>query len=298
MKFLTFLLVAGYCYTSLAFSIKQAQRRCGIPSIKPDTSTNVVGGKDVIPYSWPWQISLLMAGNHRCGGALITNEWVMTAAHCVDQRYPQVYKIRLGVFYNSLDMATTPSTPNENSQVGEDGEIISKVIEIHSHPNYDPGLTNDIALLKLANPVKVTDHISPVCLPTTQDEELPTAGTNLFSTGWGRVSAVEDERELSRTLKQVLLPLMSTEKCKERNAENPKFDEKVHLCAGFDQGGKGICHGDSGGPAVFQTEDGTWKQIGITSFVQKGTCASPSGSGYTKVSAMMDFVKQYVKDLP
>jgi len=284
MKFLLLLLGAGLCCNnSLAFPEQKTVRKCGVPAVKPDTSTNIVGGKDAIPYSWPWQISIFEDGEHNCGATLITSEWVMTAAHCVSEKNPGLYTIKLGVF--------------NNSRIDEDGEIISNVTEVHRHPDFDYGkLINDIALMKLANPVEFTDHISPVCLPTNQDEELPRAGTNLFTTGWGRVNA--STYEFPTSLKQVMLPLMSTETCKAKNNVNPIFDEKLHICAGFDQGGKGICHGDSGGPAMYQTEDGSWIQIGINCFVQMGRCASPSGSGYTKVSAMMDYVKKYVKDLP
>jgi len=286
MKFILLVLVADFCYTNLhAFSLQQIQRQCGVPAIKPDTSTNIIGGKDAIPYSWPWQVSLFMHGGFMCGGTLITNQWVITAAHCVAfDKNPEAYTVKLGVF--------------NNSRIDEDGEIISDVTEVNSHPDFDISkIINDVALIKLTDPVKFTDHISPVCLPTSQDEELPRAGTNLFTTGWGRVNNRTDTWELSDNLKQVALPLMSTEQCKARNAVNPIFDEKIQICAGFDQGGKGICQGDIGGPAMFQTEDGSWKQVGIISYMQQFKCASPT-SAYTKISAMMDFIKQYVKDLP
>jgi len=280
MKFILAALLAGFCYASPTLQIK---RQCGSPAIKPDTSTNIVGGKDAIPYSWPWQVGIFRSNGplFNCGGTLIANQWIMTAAHCVINNIPKLYKVKLGVFNNTRD--------------DEPGETVSNVAEIYAHRGYDfEKLINDIAVVKLSSPVEYTDHISPICLPNI-DEELPAADTNVFTTGWGRVNP--SNWESSRTLKQVLMPLMSTEKCKARIGY-PKFDEKLHICAGFDEGGKGICHGDSGGPGMIQNEDGTWKQIGINCYVPQATCATAAGSGYTRVSAFVDYVKQYVKDLP
>jgi len=258
------------------------KRQCGIPAIKPDTSTDIVGGKDAIPYSWPWQVLLRRNNIPFCGASLITNQWLITAAHCVFDSKPSAFSAVLSVFNK---------TRND-----EPGEQISSITQFHVHPEFEPqNLVNDIALMKLSSPVNFTDHISPVCLSSIQGEELPAVGTNVFITGWGNTKV--PSRDPSATLKQAVVPLMSTEVCRVRNPAYPKFDEKAHFCIGFDRGGKGACHGDSGGPAMFQTPDGSWKQIGITSFGQYGVCASPAGTGYTKVPSYVDFIKKYVHDL-
>jgi len=250
--------------------------KCGVPAIKPDTSTDIVGGKDSIPHSWPWQVFVTRG----CGATLITNQWVLTAAHCITNRNPEYNSVRLGVFDRTKQ---------------EPGQVPSKVIEVHVHPNYsspDSWNSNDIALLKLEKPVEFTDHISPICLPTVQDE-LPPAGTNTFIIGWGNTKV--PSRDASPTVKQVMVPLVAQETCKARNPI--KFSEKVEICVGFDKGGKGACHGDSGGPALIQNSDGSWTQIGVTSWVHNGECAGPTHSVYGKVSAFLDFIRQYVKDV-
>jgi len=273
-------LLAVFCLVS-AVPIEQApERKCGVPAIKPDTSTNIVGGKNAIPYSWPWQVSIRLGSSHNCGGTLITNQWVLTAAHCATTR-PSAYSVVLGVFAKAKN--------------DEPGEIISNVTEVYQHPKYSSSkLTSDIALMKLGKPIEYTDHISPLCLPT-QNEALPKAGTDVQIIGWGNTKAPSSEP--SPTLKQVALPLMSTEECKARNPRNPVFDETAHLCVGLEQGGKGACHGDSGSSASVQLSDGSWHQIGIASYVQNGQCASKSGTGYTRVSSYIDFVKEHVKEL-
>ena len=55
---------------------------CGVPAIAPSVNVRVVGGVEAVPHSWPWQVSLQYNGRHNCGGSLINNQWVVTAAHC------------------------------------------------------------------------------------------------------------------------------------------------------------------------------------------------------------------------
>jgi len=284
MSFIIFLLSASLCLANPA-PPKGNAATCGLPTLKPDLTTNIVGGKDAIPYSWPWQVALFKQpanGNayQFCGGALISNQWVMTAGHCFyknDQNLQQ-YSIRLGVF--------------NKANLNEAGEQVVGVSEIRIHPQYDPRTTSfDITLLKLDRPVSFTDHISPVCLPTTLNEPLPQTGSGIFVTGWG---ATREGGAGSQTLQQVTVPVVSTNECKA--AYPGAIFENVMFCAGLKQGGKDSCQGDSGGPVVFQETNGQWRQIGITSW--GNGCAEPNYYGvYSKVSAYTGFIQQYVTDL-
>jgi len=262
---------------------EDAAAKCGVPAIKPDTA-KIVGGKDAIPYSWPWQVALFkkpVFGDpyQFCAGTLIAPQWVVTAGHCFygDDTQPSKYQVKLGVF-----------TKAKND---EPGEVVLGLSEIHVNPKYDSSkITYDITLLKLEKPVSYTDHISPICLPAKQDEKLPAAGADLFVTGWG---AVRQGGADSPTLKQVTVPLVDTDSCK---ASYPgQIYEDVMFCAGLKEGGKDSCQGDSGGPVVYQdAKSGVWKQLGITSWGYG--CAQPNKFGvYSKVSAYIDFIHQYVK---
>jgi len=95
------------------------------------------------------------------------------------------------------------------------------------------------------------------------------------------------------------VPLVSKEKCK-AFLFNKDYSKTV-ICVGFDEGGKSSCQGDSGGPSVYQdaANGNRWTQIGITSFGLGSRDKPCSGkySGYSKVSAYLDFIKQYVTDL-
>jgi len=283
MKFILASLLATACLASPVPDVQAPT--CGVPAIKPDTTTNIVGGKDAIPYSWPWQVALFVKPDSDepyqfCAGSLITNQWVMTAGHCFygHDKEPSKYQVKIGVFNKAKN--------------NEPGEQVLGVSEIYINPKYDNMKTTyDITLLKLEKPVTFSDHISPICLPA-QNETLPDDGSPVFVTGWGGTSEYGGD---SATLKQVTVPLQSTANCKK--AYPDKIFEDVMFCAGLDQGGKDSCQGDSGGPVVYQDPStGVWKQVGITSW-GKG-CAEPKYYGvYSKVSAYITFIQKYIKDL-
>jgi len=283
MKLIILALSAVLCFGSPAPS---SVPNCGNPAIKPDISTNIVGGKDAIPYSWPWHVSL-----HRdsksisyCGGALISNQWVLTSASCL---FNGISEIRLGLY--------------NQAKRDEDGEQVLSVSETHLHPKYRKGVFDyNFALLKLSSPVQFTDHISPICLPN-QDEELPAAGTDLFVTGWGLTDgSVKDS--YSQTLKQVNVPVVSNAVCKSAmSGSSPSFKESNMFCAGPKKVGKGFCQNDSGSPAVVKGNDGKWKQVGIVNWrvLDNSPACTPPGQYqvYSKISSAMDFIKQYVDDV-
>lgn len=61
------------------------QLTCGRPNVEPaETSPKIVGGREAVPHSWPWMVSLQINGTHTCGGALISPQWVVSAAHCFE----------------------------------------------------------------------------------------------------------------------------------------------------------------------------------------------------------------------
>ncbi|CAB1346240.1 unnamed protein product [Coregonus sp. 'balchen'] len=110
---------------------------CGIPAIKPEVSgyARIVNGEEAVPHSWPWQVSLQQtSGFHFCGGSLINENWVVTAAHCNVATYHRVF----------------------------------------THPKWNPStINNDISLIKLATPAVLNTNVSPVCLAETADVFSP-----------------------------------------------------------------------------------------------------------------------------
>jgi len=227
---------------------------------------------------------------------VISNQWILTAANCVNfNPVPIFHKVKLGVFMHEKD--------------NEPGEQFLELEEIHIHPKYKPfgafgkPPVYDVALLKLKTPIQYTDHISPICLPKQQGEGIPPAGTAAFLTGWGWTES-SNSGKVSPTLQQVSVPVVSKEKCEtflggnfSRGTNESVTD--VIMCLGFENGGKGACIGDGGGPAVIQDNNGQWTQIGISSFGKNAANGPCTGeySGYATVSAVIDFIRQYVKDI-
>ncbi|XP_078508726.1 transmembrane protease serine 9-like [Lissotriton helveticus] len=246
---------------------------CGHPTI----SNRIVGGQDAQEGSWPWQISLEKNGNHICGGSLITNQWVVSAAHCFSRPiYSSSYVVRMGAYQLS-----------SNSY----NEVRSNVINIWVNWNYtSTGTPGDIALLELESPVTFTDYIQPVCLPSASIQ-LP-VGMSCVVTGWG---AIREGVSLPypRTLQEVEVPIVDQQVCNSLYGNSILYDM---VCAGNLEGGKDSCQGDSGGPMVCKFGS-TWLLAGIVSWGQG--CARPNYPGvYTRVSVYEDWIRQYVPVVP
>ncbi|MBW02083.1 Chymotrypsinogen B2, partial [Eschrichtius robustus] len=152
------------------FALVGAAFGCGVPAIDPVLSglSRIVNGEDAVPGSWPWQVSLQdSTGFHFCGGSLISEDWVVTAAHC-------------GVKTSDLVVA------GEFDQ-GSDAENIQvlKIAKVFKNPKFNMlTVRNDITLLKLATPARFSETVSPVCLPSANDD-FP-AGMLCVTTGWGK----------------------------------------------------------------------------------------------------------------
>ncbi|XP_022367147.1 chymotrypsinogen 2 isoform X2 [Enhydra lutris kenyoni] len=142
---------------------------CGVPAIHPVLSglSRIVNGEDAVPGSWPWQVSLQdSTGFHFCGGSLISEDWVVTAAHCGVRTSHQVVA---GEFDQGSD--------------AEDIQVL-KIAKVFKNPKFNIfTVNNDITLLKLATPARFSQTVSPVCLPNENDD-FP-AGTLCATTGWG-----------------------------------------------------------------------------------------------------------------
>nr|XP_048293018.1 chymotrypsin-like protease CTRL-1 [Myodes glareolus] len=241
---------------------------CGVPAITPalSYSQRIVNGQNAVPGSWPWQVSLQETnGFHFCGGSLISQNWVVTAAHC------EVVAGRHLVVLGEYDRSSNAEPVQVLS--------ISKAI---THPNWDPNtLNNDVTLLKLASPAQYTARISPVCLPSS-NEGLP-EGLKCVTTGWGRTSGVGNVTPAR--LQQAVLPLVTVNQC--RQYWGSGVTDSM-ICAGAS--GVSSCQGDSGGPLVCHKEN-VWKLIGIVSWGTEN-CNVQAPAVYARVSKFSTWINQ------
>jgi len=221
------------------------ERNCGKPAIQPSLNSRIVGGEDAVPNSWPWQASLQRpSGSHFCGGSLINERWIVSAAHCAPSS-PDDVVVVLGAF---------------NKDITEETQVRYNVEGIFVIPSWnESAIDNDIMLLKLDQAVDFNDVISPVCMPTADMTLQP--DRVIQTTGWG---TLEFMGETPSRLQQLNLPVVDNDVCAAQEYYTDRITDNM-ICAGYMEGGKGSCHGDSGGPLVAQ-QGGYWTLYGAVSW--------------------------------
>ncbi|RVE69984.1 hypothetical protein OJAV_G00083060 [Oryzias javanicus] len=235
-------------------------------------NTRIVGGQDAPPGFWPWQVSLQTSA-HFCGGSLINNQWVLTAAHCFPSGSASGVTVVLGL------QSLQGSNPNN---------VPRSITTLIVHPSYNSVTSdNDIALLQLSSPVTFNSYITPVCLASTGSTFY--SGVNTWVTGWGNIGSGVSLPS-PQTLQEVQLPIVGNRRCKCSYGASDITDNMV--CAGLLEGGKDSCQGDSGGPLVIK-QNGRWIQAGIVSFGIG--CAEPNFPGvYSRVSKYQTWINAQI----
>ncbi|XP_035209906.1 proclotting enzyme-like isoform X2 [Stegodyphus dumicola] len=248
---------------------------CGIGG----RNARVVGGHESYPGQWPWMAALFIitarGKEFWCGGSLINSMYILTAAHCLSDRR--------GYKYNPRQMVVRLG---EHHLLNSDGKGIQEygVASLKPHPQFQRnGFYNDIGLVKLSRPVKFTDYIQPVCLPSKSMKSM--VGVMATVVGWG---AMNYGTRGTGSMQQVSMPIWDNKDCDQRYYQPITSN---FVCAGYNEGGKDACQGDSGSPLMVPNNSRQWTVVGIVSFGTK--CASPGYPGvYTRVSEYIDWIRQ------
>ncbi|XP_026112416.1 granzyme B(G,H)-like isoform X1 [Carassius auratus] len=227
-------------------------------------NVGIVNGREAKPHSRPYMVSVQAKEQHICGGCLISNNYVMTAAHC--RNNAPVVTVVLGAH----DLKKS-----ENS-------FRYTVDSYHQHPNYTKGsFVNDILLLKLEKNVQLNDNIKWISIP--EEGSIIEAGSVCSVAGWGSLEAKGNK---SDHLMETDVKVMNNTECEHKWGKK-YFSTSQMMCV---YGKGGSCDGDSGGPLVCGNT-----AVGVTSFGHPDLCNSPKKPEvYTKISAYLTWIKSII----
>jgi transmembrane serine protease 11D len=233
----------------------------------------IVGGAPVLIEDSPWQVALIRAvvpepaRKQFCGGSIIAPDWVVTAAHCVDNFIVSQLPDRLNVVAGTA----TYETGGQRASV--------KRIIVHPHWN-SANMDNDVALLQLSEPLSLGTPIAMVAAKT--DFTHP---TKLTVTGWG---AIFEGGPGSKELLGVTVPYVANDVCNAGDSYNGQVTANM-FCAGEREGGLDSCQGDSGGP-IWMPVDGKAVLAGVVSWGEG--CARKLKYGiYTKLANYAEWIR-------
>uniref|UniRef100_H0XAQ9 Serine protease 55 n=1 Tax=Otolemur garnettii TaxID=30611 RepID=H0XAQ9_OTOGA len=231
--------------------------------------SRIIDGLEAEVGEFPWQVSIQARNEPFCGGAILNQWWILTAAHCLSQDFISPEELNVVVGTNDLT-----SSHVETKAVAS--IIINKDFK-------KTNMDNDIALLLLVTPITFSDLKVPICLPT---EHSPSKWHECWVAGWGQT---EPGNTNSKTMELLKVPMIITdwEMCLKDFSKltmNCVLPQMGHLEWGSLMPGDLCLQGDSGGPLVCTPErGGKWYQVGIISWGR--SCGKKNTSGiYTALA--------------
>ncbi|KAG7197994.1 hypothetical protein KM043_016219 [Ampulex compressa] len=225
----------------------------------------IVNGRDAKPGEIPYQVSLqrIASSMHFCGGSILNENYVITAAHCVAGNSPSALKVIAG----TIDLRKPRS------------EHFVAAIIVHEEYNPADSWKNDVALLKVKTPFVKTQHVSFVTLP--EADMVVNANDVAVVSGWGNLF---QGGPTSVRLQRVNIYIAHQEYCKYMYKQMYYNVYDSQVCAFDPTVQKGSCHGDSGGPLTVQ---GTL--IGLVSWA-RGCALTDYPTVYTRVSSHLEWI--------
>jgi len=262
--------------------------KCGVPAINQSLVFNSYGKiihvEDAISNSWPWMVSLRISLNdsllHNCGGSILDETTILTAAHCVTEPVLSLFVV---VGAHDID----GSFKNDS---------IYGISNAYIHPNYNESeLRSDIAILKLNKPISFSSKVYPVCLPNSSNMSV-VYDKKVVVIGW---SFVSNDTSFRMVLQNAILRVTTNSSiCSALDDYNPK--ENYCLIEDTSSLDTDLCYGDSGGPMIYFDGE-KWILYGVASFVVEWindkndtACLTDYPSYYTSVPFFLNYIQSYV----
>ncbi|XP_050078066.1 serine protease grass-like [Anopheles maculipalpis] len=253
---------------------------CGAYSVD-----KIAFGKEAKLFQYPWMAQLKpKVGNFVCGGTLINERYVLTAAHCFKNN--NVAIVRLGEFDLSTEIDCDKH--GECAPAPQDIPIERAIL----HSSYSARRkVNDIALIRLAEKASYNDNVLPICLPASS--AMSTKQTVYFVAGWGRTEAALYSEKLLYTM----LSILPNDECSQQLLKvDPYIKLSDNQMCAIGTNLTDNCTGDSGGPLKAVSINGRFVQYGVVS-VGLRTCGRQSAPGvYTRVENYMDWILENLEE--
>ena len=225
-------------------------------------------------------IQTVRYGSHFCDGALIYDQFVLTAAHCLEDKYASQIMVVVGL--------------HELSDYSASRNQIYYVETFSINEMYDSvNILYDIGIIKLKKKVQFSDTVSTICLPYSENDANSIYNKLVVLAGWGRIDKGTQDILATVLQEAILLIKNGNYPCSER-----EYDSKLIYCA-IDPNkteDSNACNGDSGGPLFLEIND-TWYAYGITSYITGSSqsndvvvCENDKPSYYTKIALYLNWI--------
>ncbi|XP_075153751.1 brachyurin [Haematobia irritans] len=255
------------------YLVSNWRRKCG--NSNSNIRSYITGGTPAVMGKFPFLVGLLLFDQFRvfqCGGSIISQNYIMTAGHCLQS-------VSLGrVFVGSYVYANVASSEMVYNVTRTDFII---------NEGYDGrrGFLDDIALIHLKEPLKLSPRVQIIPLARSYMTEKYLNNEIVTAAGWGRTA--DNSTEPNTKLFYVVTPVLAFEKCMCFYLPG-LVNRRKHLCADG-TGGRGGCDGDSGGPLIYNERDKNYL-VGVTSFGSAGGCEIGQPTVYTRVTNYLNWI--------